>query len=93
MKIGIIGDGVALKRALLLLLAKTDHDIVIIDSHEDINPDKQDILICDDEEMKYICPVRIPELLQSCAVDLPYKDNTFRGGTRKKGGKIGYRRN
>ena len=92
MKIGIIGNGMALKTALLLLLAKTDHDIFIVDSVDDIDPDKQDILICDDMDIKYCCPVRIPEFLESCAVDLPYKDNSFRGGSIGKGGKVKYRR-
>ena len=93
MKIGIIGGDMQLKAALLLLIAKTEHDIVIVDSIDDINPDKQDILICDDEAIKYCAPILVPELLTSCVVDVPCRDNTFRGGTRKKGGKIGYRRN
>lgn len=89
MRIAILGCGsIGLSAALAATLGGK-HDIVLVDSVDDVSPSTADILICDDD-IAYRAVSEMP--LLDCCVELPTIDTSFRGGSRGKGGKIKYRR-
>ena len=50
-------------------------------------------LLCDDDMAMKIRPIRVEDLAPlECKVNLPYQDDSFRGGSRGKGGKTKYER-
>ena len=97
MVLGSCGSGRQIAAALALSLAAKQTEIVVIDSIDDIEPDDGDILICDDNEIIFK-NVYCGHPLANIGIDvyptaiIPEVDNTFRGGSRGKGGKIKYRR-
>ena len=97
MKISILGSGsIGLSGALLATLNGHKHDVTVIDSVDDVNPDDCDVLICDDEsEALVFCGHPLGNLGIECfpsEISIPTKDDSFRGGARGKGGKIKYER-
>ena len=95
MKIHVLGSSsIALSVAATLVMNKSFSEVVTVDSADDINPDDGDILICDDVIEVY-CGHPLDNIgvnVVSETVDIPKIDNSFRGGSRGKGGKIKYAR-
>lgn len=98
MVLGSCGSGKQIAAALTISLAAKQTEIVVIDSLDDINPDDGDVLICDDEPTPNRRQLAVLGFSMSCLtappvhVDVPYIDNSFRGGSRGKGGKVKYTR-
>jgi ketopantoate reductase len=92
MKIAILGSGSIGLNAALIVALGSKYEITVIDSVDDINPCNTDILICDDDSIKLVQPINVPDIYMACAIDVPCRDNSFRGGSRGKGGKIKYAR-
>tara|TARA_R110000737_G_scaffold312797_1_gene322250 strand:+ start:179 stop:490 length:312 start_codon:yes stop_codon:yes gene_type:complete len=99
MVLGASGIGNQMATALSLHLASKQVEIVAIESIEDVDPNDGDILICDGNDI--ICNRRvycghplsnIGESLFPQEIRIPERDNSFRGGSRGKGGKIKYTR-
>ena len=105
MKIMILGGWDSASRmaaALAISLSVKQSEIVTIDSLSDIELNDGDVLICDDEHelstdkgIVYcghpLLNIGINHFPESIVTGLE-RDNTFRGGSRGKGGKIKYRR-
>ena len=95
MKIAILG-GISISTSAALIIAlQARHEVVVIDSVDDVNTDNSDILICEDDESILFCghpELNIGSYPECYRVDIPQRDNTFRGGSRGKGGKIKYKR-
>jgi len=98
MVLGASSMGNQVATALALHLASKQVDIVTVDSLDDAEPNEGDILICDhaptpNERQLAVLGLPISSLLDVAGtVELPERDNSFRGGSRGKGGKIKYRR-
>ena len=99
MVLGSCGSGKQIALALAQYSASKQVEIITIDSVDDIDPQDGDILICDDELTalnKHVLSVSvtIPCLTSvSVSAEATTRDNSFRGGSIGKGGKVKYRRN
>ena len=97
MVLGSCGSGKQIAAALALSLAAKQTEVIVIDSLDDVEPGDGDVLICDDNEIIFK-NVYCGHPLANIGIDvypalaIPDIDNTFRGGSRGKGGKIKYRR-
>ena len=82
------GTNKAVLRCALLKLHLAGIPVVVIDKTkaENIYPCDDSIAICPTE----FHAIKIQEQYNECKI--PSSDNSFRGGSRKKGGKIGYSR-
>ena len=99
MVLGASGIGNQMATALSLHLASKQVEIVAIKSIEDVDPNDGDILICDGNDIIYNRRVycghplaNIGESVFPQEIRIPERDNSFRGGSRGKGGKIKYTR-
>lgn len=95
MKVAILGSGLAGVSVALISALQARHQVVVIDSIDDVNPDNADILICEDQKVIAMCGHPLGNLGVDCfpqEITIPDIDNSFRGGSRGKGGKIKYAR-
>tara|TARA_R110000772_G_scaffold89801_2_gene185845 strand:+ start:330 stop:641 length:312 start_codon:yes stop_codon:yes gene_type:complete len=97
--LGASGTGNQMATALSLHLASKKIEIVTVESLEDINPDDGDILVFEDNDIIYerlvYCGHPLANIGESVFPQeaiIPTRDNSFRGGSRGKGGKIKYTR-
>ena len=101
MVLGASGIGSQMAAALSLHLASKKVDIVTVKSIKEIEPNGGDILICDSHnDIIYkrnvycghpLANIGISPFPESIVTGLD-RDNSFRGGSRGKGGKIKYAR-
>lgn len=84
-KLAVIGASSSELAQIKILLASKNIELV--------SCDEADVTVTPDWVLENHEP-RIPDI-ETCCADDSYVDNTqhWRGGSRKKGGKIGYRRN
>ena len=102
MKVLVLGDegiGRQITAALAISLASKSVEIVNIKDMDEVEPNDGDILICDDDHdiifKNVYCgsPLgNIGAIPIDCSVGSFQQDNSFRGGSIGKGGKIKYRR-
>tara|TARA_R110000764_G_C10845879_1_gene364723 strand:+ start:239 stop:550 length:312 start_codon:yes stop_codon:yes gene_type:complete len=99
MVLGASGIGNQMATALALHLALKQVEIVTVESIEDTDPNDGDVLICDDNDIVYNRHVycghplaNIGESVFPQEIRILERDNSFRGGSRGKGGKIKYAR-
>ena len=99
MVLGSSSIGSQMATALALHLASKQVEIVTVESIEDIKPDDGDIIICEDGDIIYdrlaYCGHPLANIGASVFPQeaiIPTRDNSFRGGSRGKGGKIKYAR-
>ena len=100
MVLGAISAGNQMATALALHLASKQVEIVTIESIEDVDPNDGDVLICDSHndiiyKSSGYCGHPLANIGESVfpqEVRVPERDNSFRGGSRGKGGKIKYAR-
>ena len=95
MKIGIIGCNDAEFAAMSLAMAKMNHEVVMI-CDDDITETDCEALVTK-ESVQVFCGhplanigIEIPDAVDH--INMPKRDNSFRGGSRGKSGKIKYAR-
>ncbi len=97
MVLGSCGTGKQVAAALAFSLAAKQTEVIVINSIDDVEPGDGDMLICDKNEIIFR-DVYCGHPLGNVGADvyptvaIPKIDNSFRGGSRGKGGKIKYRR-
>lgn len=99
MVLGASSIGNQMATVLALHLASKQVEIIAVKSLEDINPDDGDVLVCEDNDIIYerlsFCGHPLANIGESVfpqEARIPERDNSFRGGSRGKGGKIKYAR-